>query len=472
MKLSLLDQAIFKLEEAGLGPVPMWGAMIINPKTAPGELTAQDIADHLAARVEKIPLMRKKPVQDKLRIGSIRLVDDPDFDVSNHVSVTRVKKPGGYRELAEHLGEFSRKPIPTDRPLWQFEVIEGLRGGKFAVATHIHHGILDGAGAMAALAGLNDLEPCEPEKPRGKPWPADAEPGTARLVGEALLESLNRQFVKTPQLVRKSVGPLLKAGAQKAANKLSRNETHSDLDQPTLAKVAVRKTSLNPARLSRERKVAWKALSLSRVKAVSRQHGCTINDIALTLCSVALDQYYSARNESVGFDQVAMMPFNIRTEQDGVAGNALTLRAVNLHNTRENLPERLRAISADTRILKQEVRPNTKGPLDGKALMAVFSPFLLESALRLVSRFDLMGRVKIANTLISNVPGAPVPLYVAGAAVETVIPMAPVLDGMALSCTIASTHSKLVIGFHGCAEALGDMDALVAGVEQGFKALS
>ncbi len=51
MKLSLLDQAIFKLEEAGMGPVPMGGAMIIDPKTAPGELTGQAIANHLAARV-------------------------------------------------------------------------------------------------------------------------------------------------------------------------------------------------------------------------------------------------------------------------------------------------------------------------------------------------------------------------------------------------------------------------------------
>ena len=47
--------------------------------------------------------------------------------------------------------------------------------------------------------------------------------------------------------------------------------------------------------------------------------------------------------------------------------------------------------------------------------MAVFSPFLLESALRLISRFDLMSRIKMGNTMISNVPGAPVPLYVAGA---------------------------------------------------------
>ena len=470
MKLSLFDQAFFKIEEAGMAPMPMGGVMILNPKTAAPDLTATDIANHLAARMEKIPLMRKKPVQDRLKIGSIRLVDDPEFDVQNHLTVSRVKRPGGYQELAEHLGRFSEKPIPTDRPLWQFEVIEGLRGGKFAVATHIHHGILDGAGAMESLAGLNDLQPGELEKPRRGRWPAEAEPGAARLVGAALLENLNRSFVKTPGLIRKSAGPLLRAGAKKAAATLARQE--SAADRPALPEVNVQGTSLNIQRTSRKRSVAWKALSLSGVKKLSKHYGVTINDLALMLCSVAMDHYYAAMGETVDFDQVAVMPFNVRTEEDGGTGNAVMVRSVNLHSTERDVVERLQAIAADTRILKQDVRPDVKGPIDGKDLMAVFSPFLLESALRLVSRFDLMSRIKMGNTMISNVPGAPVPLYVAGAVVEAVVPMAPVVEGMALSCTIASTDSKLVIGFHACSDTLADMAPLVAGVEEGYQALA
>ena len=97
MKLSLMDQAFFKLEEAGMAPSPMGGVMILNPKTADWALTGKIIANHLAARMERIPLMRQKPLQDKLKLGSIRLVDDPDFDVNNHITVARVKRPGGYQ---------------------------------------------------------------------------------------------------------------------------------------------------------------------------------------------------------------------------------------------------------------------------------------------------------------------------------------------------------------------------------------
>lgn len=470
MKISLFDHVFFKVEEIGMAPMPMGGAMILDPKTAPGELTAQDVAGHLAARMEKIPLMRKKPVQDKLKMGSIHLVDDSDFDVKNHVTITRIKRPGGYRELAEHLGRFSEKPVPTDRPLWQFEVIEGLRGGKLAVATHIHHGILDGMGAIESLASLNDLEPCAPESPRRGKWPVDAELSSARLVGAALLETLNRLYVLSPKLVGKSAGPLLKAGGGKVLSKLSGKEEASDA--PTMPAVTIQDTSLNATGLSRERRVAWKVLNLSRVKKLTKRHDCKVNDLALLLCSVALDRHYETRGEAVDFDQVAVIPFNVRGSEESSVGNAVTVRSVNLHNSEKNLAERLQAIAGDTRILKHEVRPQASGPVGSKDLMAVFSPFLLESALRLVSRFDLMSRIKMGNMMISNVPGAPVPLYVAGAAVETVIPMAPVVEGIALSCTVASTHESLVIGFHGCAETVGEMDALVAGVEQAYRALT
>ncbi|MEH6583093.1 MAG: wax ester/triacylglycerol synthase family O-acyltransferase [Halioglobus sp.] len=470
MKISLFDHVFFKVEEVGMAPLPMGGAMILDPKTAPWKLTAQEVADHLAARMEKIPLMRQKPVQDKLNIGSIQLVDDPEFDVKKHLTVSQLKKPGGYKELAEHLGKFSQTPIPTDRPLWQFEVIEGLRGGKIAVATHIHHGILDGAGAMESLASLNDLSPIAPETPRQKKWASDTEPSPSKLIGTALLENLNRLYVMTPKLIGKTAGPLLRAGSDKVLSRLSGKDRKKALS--ATAEVTVHATSLNATGLSMERRVAWKTLKLSRIKQLGKRHECTVNDIALLLCSTAMDEYYTTNTEEVDTDQVAVMPFNVRTEADGASGNSVTIRSINLHTTQSNVIDRLKAIAADTRIIKQEVRPETKGPIDGKELMAVFSPFLLESALRLVSRFDIMGRIKMGNTMISNVPGAPVPLYVAGAAVETVIPMAPVVEGMALSCTIASTHEKLVIGFHSCAENLGNMDALLSGVDNGYKALS
>src|SRR5579863_6010622 len=96
-RLSLFDQLFYKAEKVGLPRLYLGGAMILDHALTPHKLTASIIAEHLAARMEKIPLMRKKIAQDALRIGSVRLVDDPSFDVRKHIVLTSVKAPGGYR---------------------------------------------------------------------------------------------------------------------------------------------------------------------------------------------------------------------------------------------------------------------------------------------------------------------------------------------------------------------------------------
>jgi diacylglycerol O-acyltransferase len=112
-----MDQAFYKLEAGGMYPVLMAGAMILDVAGSPYPLNAKMIADHLAARMEKVPLMRKKLVQDALRIGNMQLVDDPSFDVRNHITRTVLPAPGGYRELTDCLGEFSAQRLDLSRPM-------------------------------------------------------------------------------------------------------------------------------------------------------------------------------------------------------------------------------------------------------------------------------------------------------------------------------------------------------------------
>lgn len=145
-KLSRFDQLFYKIEKAGLPPLYLGGAMILEPAKASHAVTAEIIADHVAARMEKIPLMRKKIVQDSLRIGSVRLVDDSNFDVHNHITVRTLPAPGGYKEFTAALAEFSETPLDLKKPAWHYELIDGMEGGRMALAIHVHHAVMDGLG--------------------------------------------------------------------------------------------------------------------------------------------------------------------------------------------------------------------------------------------------------------------------------------------------------------------------------------
>ena len=75
--LGLFDQFFYKAEQYGVASAIMSGASILEPAIKGQQLDAHAIAGHLSARLEKIPLLRTCFIQDSLRLGSVKKVEDP-----------------------------------------------------------------------------------------------------------------------------------------------------------------------------------------------------------------------------------------------------------------------------------------------------------------------------------------------------------------------------------------------------------
>lgn len=474
--LSLIDQTYIKMEQAGIPPMYMGGALILDPSGSPYPQDAKIIADHVAAFMEEVPLMRQKLVQDKMRLGNMRLVDDPNFDVNNHITFTRLKAPGGYKELTDHLGKFSSQHMDLDRPLWHLEIIEGLEGGRIALASHLHHSTLDGVGASRLLGGLMSAAPMEPRTPSQKNWSPEAEPTSARLAGTALLEQAKRMYVDAPKFAYENARPLLKALNKQLANRLGATK---EKQQPTkLKNPKAQKTSLNPGQLSDKKVVAYAEFSLAEIKALKNAYDCTVNDVALFINSVALEHYFEAIGENIDFDLLAGMPISTRAADDDSVGISFSVSTVNLHNTLADPKQRLAAINSDTQQIKAASnRPANKTRVKEKsvdlgALGDLFSPIVLDGISYLVTRYALFEKIPtIANIGITNVPGPSGELYVSGSQVVGSIPMAPFGGPLALIVTISSMGDSFSIGYHGCGEAIDDKELLVAGAHKAFSLL-
>ena len=67
-------------------------------------------------------------------------------------------KPGTRRELLDLASVMLLDPLDRTRPLWQFTVVEGLRGGKAALLSKMHHTITDGEGGVRMSMQYLDLE--------------------------------------------------------------------------------------------------------------------------------------------------------------------------------------------------------------------------------------------------------------------------------------------------------------------------
>jgi diacylglycerol O-acyltransferase / wax synthase len=77
---------------------------------------------------------------------------------------------------------------------------------------------------------------------------------------------------------------------------------------------------------------------------------------------------------------------------------------------------------------------------------------------RAYSRFRLAERHRPPiNLVISNVPGPPQPLYVAGARLLSIYSMGPILENIGLNITVWSYLGELNFGAVACPEAVPDL---------------
>ena len=464
IKLGLLDQLFYRLDASGMAPMVMQGASVLDPGAPDRRPDGDALAEHLAARLSKIPLLRQKVVRDPLRIGNLRLVEDPEFRIREHITRATLPPPGDVDALLGHLERFSVQRLDLRKPLWRFEVIDGLEAGRLAIATKMHHSILDGVAGMQAVSSLYDAEPRPPERlARAPRRPKPSEPSRLFLEWRALGDVAS-QLIAGPRFLRRNSGALLKllGGALR-----ERLRTGGGPSAP--------KTSLN-TRLSKDRRVvAFRRFELQELKALTRALECTINDLALLLCSAAMERYLSDLGEQPTADLLAIMPVDIRTQSHARTGNAVSAALVNLHTRIPRLTDRLRAIQRDARAGKEQIRPADAPSIDWNEALAMFSPVLVDAMAAVGSRFAswnlLLDRFVLANTVISNVPGPLEDLYIAGARVEYSIPLIPVADLVTVSWGVISFGRSLTIGFHGCGEAVRDKELLIQGLDKAYAEL-
>jgi WS/DGAT/MGAT family acyltransferase len=467
-KLGLFDQFFYKADQYGVISMIMGGASVLAPAKAGDTLDADAIADHLAARLQEIPLLRVKLVQDPLRLGSVHKVEDPEFNIEDHISVMTLPAPGGYAELAACLAELSAQGLALSE-LWHWTVIEGLEGGRLAVDCRIHHALADGVGIVEALSAMYDAEPMAPERPVARTDPTSVEPSPLRLLRDAVAESAQRLWVRTPRFLLKTTGPALGAlgdGIKELA--ANRDDLSGRFGMPD-----VRTTSLNVSGFSDGRSLAWKTLPLPEVKILAKHFACKVNDIGLLLFSFAMQHYFEGIGEVIDFDLWCAMPLSTRGADDAEGGNQVTVRRLSLHNTIADPLERLEVITRDAQAAKASARPE-KPVIDMQALNDVVFPATIDLAMFLTGRLNLMGRAGerfgLANAIFSNVPGPPVPVYVANGVMVESIPKIPVANVIALSGGFTSLEKSITIGFH-CDGSVEQPEFFVAGVDTAWEAL-
>jgi WS/DGAT/MGAT family acyltransferase len=223
------------------------------------------------------------------------------------------------------------------------------------------------------------------------------------------------------------------------------------------------RTSFNGA-LTWRRSVALTAIGLDDVKRLKNATGTTVNDVVLAVATGALRTFLLEGDELPAKPLVAVVPVSVRTDVDDPRGsNQVSTMFVQLPVETDDPIERLRAIHDGTIGAKEE--HEALGPDTLITWAEHATPNFFANAARLYSRMRLADRHRpIANLVISNVPGPDVPLYLAGAELESGFPLGPVMDGMGVNITIMSYRGVLHWGIHASPDTIPRIWNLAAAV--------
>ena len=456
MPLMPITDAMFLLGESREHPLHVGGLQVYELPDGAGPDFVGEQYRQLLAVDEVAPLFRRRPRGPMNSLfGQWYWTDDDQLDLEYHVRLSALPTPGRVRELLELTSRLHGSLLDRYRPLWEFHLIEGLQGRRFASYTKVHHALLDGVAALKILRRSLSEDPTKRDMP--PPW-AIQEPSRAKQQPADLVAAPLRGAFAAVRAVGDLVG-LTTTVASVIDDVLKQQAATLPFQAP--------RSMLNVP-ITGARRIAAQGWPLRRVRAVCRATGVTVNDVMLAMCAGALRRYMLELNALPDRPLVAAVPVSLRGKT-GVAaqdsGNAVGLILCTLATHLEDPAARLEQIAASMR--------------RGKELYAGLSAFQI-TALSAVPIASLLftpipGLMRITrpayNVMISNIPGPRNPLYFNGARLQGIYPLSIPYDGQALNITVTSYADDLEFGLTGDRRSVPSLQRLLTHLETSLEEL-
>ena len=414
--------------------------------------------DHFLAVLEhrwmKFDRFRQRLVRPTLPSRKPYWETDPHFDLSAHFRRTALPAPGDQDALQQMVSDLMSTPLDFSKPLWQFHLVEKYGEGSALIA-RIHHSIADGLALIYVLLSLTDMTP-------DAPWP---EPDMAEELDEdgglfgSTLGSLFKQGRSVVSTAGSLSGKAVRGGWSAVRDpNIALNLAQSGADASyTTSRLLLRtddpKTPFKGP-LGPMKRGAWsRPLSLKDVKRIKNTTRTTVNDVLVSAMTGALRRYMIVQGETP-VDFRASIPVNMRTpEEMGQLGNKFGLVFLSLPLSIADPLDRL----AEVHLRMEELKRSSEAGIILAALNVVGpSP-------RQVQDLVVSILARKATAVLTNVPGPPIPLFLAGREIEDLMFWVPQAGRLGIGISILSYAGKVYVGVVTDAKLIPDPDKVIEG---------
>lgn len=469
MRLTQADASFIYMESAS-GPMHISSVYVLD-----GELSFESFLTRFEKRIHLVPSYRRKLMQIPFSLSHPVWVDDPDFDLGNHVIHHQLPEGTSLEDALDAAVELNEPIMDRSKPLWKMVMIEGVPG-KTLLLQMTHHAMIDGASGIELTMTLYDLAPDASEPvPPNEPWVPEPPPDYAELVRDAVQENVRAFTEKNPM-------QLMTMAANNARQLAKATEVMTRFAmQPAIT------APFNAGTVGPHRKVGWLKKPFSEIREIRRHLGGTINDVVLVVVSEAVARYLELHEENTDGQFLRIMcPVNVRTEDGkGALGNQVSAIFPRLPAGPLDPQERLHVVIAETQRIKREeeaqamtVMQETMPHVPPLAMVATqligsaMDPTAMAARISAPVMPKMSGMPRPPNTgynfTCTNVPGVQVPQYMCGLEVTDTIGLLVLNGNIGFSATILSYNKQLFFSFICEPRLLPDLDVIVQNADEVF----
>ncbi|HEX2851434.1 MAG TPA: wax ester/triacylglycerol synthase domain-containing protein [Acidimicrobiales bacterium] len=415
------------------------------------------LEERLRSGARLIPRLHQRVVEPPFRLGPPRWVSVGEPDLGYHLRHVVAPPPATLRTVLDMAATLAMAGFDRSRPLWEFTVVDGLADGRAALIQKVHHSFTDGVGGIRLAMMLLDVS-------------RDADAAAAGEVdGDLTAESVSPMGLAIDGLAGRAREAL--AFARATARISSGAARRVVTDPPGAARDAVRTATsiakiLAPATarqspVFRGVSLQWRfdsiELPLATLRAAGKQAGGTVNDAFLAAVTAGLRRYHLRHGAPVDGLRVDM-PISYRVGDDDLGGNRFVPARFTVPvGTPLDPIERMRTLGALARSWRNEPALPLTDTLAG----------LLNRLPPIVTTSVFASMLKGVDFVATNVPGAPFPVYLAGAEVVAEYAFAPP-SGAAVNVSLISHVGTACIGVLSDRVAVPDGELFLECLREGF----
>jgi WS/DGAT/MGAT family acyltransferase len=452
-KLSILDLAFFLAETEG-SPKHVAGLMLCQkPAGARPDFCRKLVAE---LKTHDQPTEPFNLIIHFLGMKGPHWQPCEDFDIDEHVFYHKPKKTISWLEVKDFIARLHEPVMDRTKPLWEYHLVDGIKGSKFAVYTKVHHAYADG---MTMARWLDQSLSRSPDDMSLKPaWTLSPRKQKFRKASGSPLTGALRGLTTQAWEQVQTTGGIAKLTAQQGLERLGITRKAIMLPFSAGNNTALTGSS------SPGRSIATTSLAMNDVKRLCKATRSTLNHVALTCIDGALHRYLDEHGESISHPLTIQMPVNLRTDNDSKAGNKLGVALVELAEPTGDAYQRHREIGHSLNNVRNHLE---SVPGDSMQQYTV----LVALAGELIGKLNLTDRIPATgHTLVSNLPGPRDSLYVKGAKIEQMYPISTLVPGLRMNITLFSCAGILNFGIVATKD-LRDLDSLATYIQEEFSEL-